>query len=83
MLEKAAPIKKFECLPLSSELKNQTSTAKKQCQELDKVHGLNKLVINKKREHSDLVYNNFDFNTFNTTGDEFNNLSDDSKHKHL
>ena len=31
--------------------------------------------MNKNREKSDLVYNNFSFNKFNITDEEFNELS--------
>ena len=42
MFEKAAFIKRFEYLPLGSELKKQTDTATKQFQKLDKVYEFNK-----------------------------------------
>ena len=55
-------------------MKKQTSLAKKQYQELDEVYGLNKTVLDKKYEN---------FKKFNITDDEFNELSDDTKYKHL
>ena len=39
--------------------------------------------MNKKYENSDLVYNNFSFNKFNVSDEEFNELSGDTKYKHL
>ena len=63
-----------EYSPLGSELKKQTSLAKKQYQELDEVYGLNKTVLDKKHEN---------FKKFNITDDEFNELSDYTKYKHL
>ena len=55
-------------------MKKQTDIAKKQYHELIKVHGLNKTVMSKKRENSDLVYNNFDFKKFSITDEECNEL---------
>ena len=55
-------------------MKKQTSLAKKQYQELDEVYGLNKTVLDKKHEN---------FKKFNITDDKFNELSDDTKYKHL
>ena len=55
---------------------------RKQFQELDKVHGLNKTVQNKKHENLDLVYNNFNVNKFNITDEEFTDFPDDTKYKH-
>ena len=81
--EKAAIIKKFDYLPLDSVLQNKTSIAEKQYQELDNVHGLNKTVLDTKRENLDPVYNNFNFNKFNISDGEFNDLSNDTKYKHL
>ena len=37
----------------------------------------------KKRENSDLLYKNFDFNKFNNTNEEFNDVSYETKYKHL
>ena len=68
---------------MKSEFKKQTSIAEKQYQELDNIHGLSKTILNRNRENSDLVYNNFKFNKFNITDEEFNDLSDDKKYKHL
>ena len=39
--------------------------------------------MSKKRENSDLVYNNFDFKKFSITDEECNELSADTKYKHL
>ena len=39
--------------------------------------------MNKRRENSDLVYNNFNFSKFSISDEEFNVFSDDTKHKHL
>ena len=83
LLEKAATIKKFEYSLLDSELRKQTSIAKKQYEELHKVYGLNKRVLNKKRENLYLLYNNFNFNKFSISDEEFNDLSDDTKYKHI
>ena len=41
-LETAASVKIFECSPLSSKLRKQTSVKKKQCKRLDKVFESNK-----------------------------------------
>ena len=68
---------------MKSEFKKQTSIAEKQYQELDNIHGLNKTILNRNWQNSDLVYNNFKFNKFNITDGEFNDLSDDTKYKHL
>ena len=68
---------------LGSNLKKQISISEKQNQELGKVHGLNKTVLNKKCENSDLLYNNLNLNIFSITDVEFNDLSDDTKYKHL
>ena len=68
---------------MKSEFKKKTSIAEKQYQELDNIHGLSKTILNRNRENSDLVYNNFKFNKFNITDEEFNDLSDDKKYKHL
>ena len=51
----------------------QTDVLKKQYKKLDKVHGFNKTLTNKKHENSNLVYNKF-----NTTDEEF---SADTKSK--
>ena len=68
---------------MKSEFKKKTSIAEKQYQELDNIHGLSKTILNRNRENSDLVYNNFKFNKFNITDEGFNDLSDDKKYKHL
>ena len=68
---------------MKSEFKKQTSIAEKQYQELDNIHGLSKTILNRNRENSDLVYNNFKFNKFNITDEEFNDLSDDKKYNYL
>ena len=39
--------------------------------------------MNKKRESSGLVYNNFNFKKFNITDEDFDQLSVDTKYKHL
>ena len=39
--------------------------------------------MNKRRENSDLVYNNFNFSKFSISDEELNLFSDDTKHKHL
>ena len=36
----------------------------------------------KKRENSDLLYKNFNFNQFDITNEEFNQLSGDTKYKY-
>ena len=60
------------------------SLAGKQYQELEKAHGLNKTQLNKKnRENSYLLYKNFDFNKLSITNEEFHNVSDEKKYKHL
>ena len=66
MLEKATTIKRFVYSPLGRVLKKQTDIAKKktditkeQYQRIDKVYRFDKTVVNKKREKSNLVYNNF------------------------
>ena len=82
MLEKAAAIQRFEYSPLRNELKKNWH-CKKQNQGLDKVYGFNNTVVNKRRENSDLVYNNFNFSKFSISDEEFNVFSDDTKHKHL
>ena len=64
-------------------MKKKTDISEKQYQVLDKVYGINKTVMNKKRENSDLVYNKFNFNKFNITDEEFNEFSADTKYKHL
>ena len=64
-------------------MKKQTNIAEKQYQKLDKIHVLNKTVLNKNCKNSDLVYNNFNFNKFSITNEEFNGLSDDPKYKHV
>ena len=43
MLEKAATVKKFEYLPLGSELNKQTITAEKQYKRLDKAYKIYKI----------------------------------------
>ena len=63
--------------------KKQTDIEKEQNQGLDKFYGFNNTVVNKRRENSDLVYNNFNFSKFSISDEEFNVLSDDTKHKHL
>ena len=68
---------------LGSDLKKQISISEKQNQELGKVHGLNETVLDKKCENSDLLYNNLNLNIFSITDEEFNDLSDDTKYKHL
>ena len=82
-LKKAPTIRTFGYSPVGIELKKQTDIAKKQNHELIKVHGLNKTEMSKKRENSDLVYNNFDFKKFSITDEECNELSADTKYKHL
>ena len=37
----------------------------------------------KKRENSDLLYKNFDFNKFSIMDEDFNDVSDETKYKHL
>ena len=64
-------------------MEKETDIVEKQYQVLDKVYGFNKTVTNRKRENSDLVYNSFNFNEFNITEEEFNELSVDTKYKHL
>ena len=81
-LKKAPTIRRFGYSPVGIELKKQTDIARKQY-ELIKVHGLNKTVMSKKRENSDLLYNNFDFKKFNITDEECYELSADTKYKHL
>ena len=83
LLEKAATMKRFEYQPLGSELKEETSISEKQCQELDKVDGINTTVLNEKHVNLDLVYNNFHFNKFSVTDEDVTDLSDDKKYKHL
>ena len=89
MLEKAAAIQRFEYSPLRNELKKnwhckkQADIEKEQNQGLDKVYGFNNTVVNKRRENSDLVYNNFNYSKFSISDEEFNVFSDDTKHKHL
>ena len=50
MLAKAATIKRFENSPLGTEIKKKKLTLEKQYQRLDKVHGFNKTIMNKKRK---------------------------------
>ena len=84
VLEKAATIKNIELFPLRSELKKQIDIEKKKrYQKLYKVQGLNKIVLDEKRENSHLVYKNFNFNKLRITGEKFRELSDDTKYKHL
>ena len=64
-------------------MKKQTTITEKQYQELEKVHGINKTQLDKKCQNSDLVYNNFNYNKFNITNEELNELSGDTKYKHL
>ena len=64
-------------------MKKQTNIAGKKYHELGKVCGRNKIVVNKKCETSTLVNNNLDFNEFNISYEEFNELSDDTKYNHL
>ena len=58
-------------------MKKKTDISEKQYQVLDKT------VMNKKRENSDLVYKNFNFNKFNITGEEFKKFPAHTKYKHL
>ena len=67
----------------TTNLKKQTSIAGKQYQELEKAHGLNITQLNKNRENSDLLYKTFDFNKFSNTNEEFNDVSYETKYKHL
>ena len=84
VLEKAATIKNIEFFPLHSELKKQIDIEKKKrYQKLYKVQGLNKIVLDEKRENSHLVYKNFNFNKLRITGEKFRELSDGTKYKHL
>ena len=65
-------------------VKKQTEITKKQYQRLDNVYGFKTTLVNKKRENSGLVYNiNFKLNKLNISEEEFNELSDDTKFKHL
>ena len=50
LLAKAATIKRFENSPLGTEIKKKKMTLEKQYQRLDKVHGFNKTIMNKKRK---------------------------------
>ena len=84
LLEKAASIKRYKYSPLGSELKKQTDIAKKQYQVLDKVHGCDTRAVNKKHESfKNLVYSNFNFNKFNISDEEFNELSGNTKYSLL
>ena len=64
-------------------MKKQTSIAEKQYQELDKIRGRDAKVAIKNRGTSNLAYNNFNFNKFNSSDGEFNELSDGTKYKFL
>ena len=90
MLEKAATIKRFEYSAVHSELKKQTDTAKKQTQitkeqnqRLEKVFAFNITALNKNLENSDLAYNSFNFNKCSISDEDFKELSDNTKYKHL
>ena len=41
------------------------------------------MLVNKNCKDSDLVHDNFNYNTFNINDEEFNKLSNDTKYKHL
>ena len=56
---------------------------KKRYRKLYKVQGLNKIVLDEKRENSHLVYKNFNFNKLRITGENLRELSDDAKYKYL
>ena len=81
MLEKAATIKRFEYSPLGSE--NKLTSKKNKYQGLEKAYEFNKTVVNKKHKNSDQLHNNSNFNTFNISDEEFNELSNETKYKHL
>ena len=83
LLEKAVTIKIFYYSSLGSDLKKQANIAGKQHHQLDTAHGLNITQFNKKRENADMLYKNFDFNKFNITNEEFNDLFCDTKYKHF
>ena len=77
LLEIAAALKRFEYLPLSKELKKQTSVAEKQYQDFDKVFNYDEkeepLKIKKEEpltiDASSLFYNNkYAFNEFKNVG---------------
>ena len=74
----------LEYLPLGSEFKKQTSIAEKQYQNLDdNVRGHDITVLIKKKESCNLLYNNFKFEKFNISDEEFDELSKDTIYKHL
>ena len=84
LLEKAATIKRFEYLPLGSELKQQTSIAEKQYKRLDNTYELDKIIKKEqptvnKYNRSNLVYCQYGFNGYYDIRD-FNNLSLKSKY---
>ena len=56
---------------------------KKRYRKLYKVQGLNKIVLDEKRENSHPVYKNFNFNKLRITGEKLRELSDDAKYKYL
>ena len=64
-------------------MKKQTNITGKQHQQLDTGHGLIKTQLNQKRENADLLYKNFDFNKFNITNEDLNDLFRDTKYKHF
>ena len=74
---KTAAIKTLKYLSLASKLKKKTDIAKNN---IRKGHGFNKTVMNKKRDNSEMVYNNFNFSKFNITDKEFDELSADTKY---
>ena len=82
-IRKSCTIKIFNYSSLVSDLKKQTNITGKQHQQLDTAHGLIKTQLNQKRENADLLYKNFDFNKFNITNEESNDLFRDTIYKHF